>query len=65
MKIATWMNLLPALVIALPLLGGALALPLRRLGERGRGRARFPAGRDRGEDGMGALRRVERINLSF
>lgn len=36
MKIATWMNLLPALVIALPLLGGALALPLRRLGERGR-----------------------------
>jgi len=33
---ATLMNLLPALVIALPLLGGALALPLRRLGERGR-----------------------------
>jgi multicomponent Na+:H+ antiporter subunit D len=33
---ATLMNLLPALVVALPLLGGALALPLRRLGERGR-----------------------------
>ena len=30
------MDFLPALVIALPLLGGALALPLRRLGERGR-----------------------------
>ena len=33
---ATMMNLLPALVVALPLLGGVLALPLRRLGERGR-----------------------------
>ena len=30
------MNMLPALIIALPLLGGALALPLRRLGERRR-----------------------------
>jgi len=33
---ATLMNLLPALTVALPLLGGALALPLRRLGERRR-----------------------------
>jgi multicomponent Na+:H+ antiporter subunit D len=33
---ATLMNFLPALVVALPLLGGVLALPLRRLGERGR-----------------------------
>ena len=33
---AALMNLLPALVVALPLLGGALALPLRRLGERPR-----------------------------
>jgi multicomponent Na+:H+ antiporter subunit D len=32
----TLMTLLPALVIALPLLGGALALPLRPLGERRR-----------------------------
>ena len=36
MQQATLMNLLPALVVALPLLGGALALPLRRLGERRR-----------------------------
>ena len=36
MKSATLMNLLPPLIVALPLLGGALALPLRRLGERGR-----------------------------
>jgi multicomponent Na+:H+ antiporter subunit D len=33
---ATLMNLLPALIVALPLLGGALVLPLRRLGERRR-----------------------------
>ena len=33
---ATLMDLLPALVVALPLLGGVLALPLRRLGERPR-----------------------------
>jgi len=36
MQQATLMNLLPTLVVALPLLGGALALPLRRLGERTR-----------------------------
>jgi multicomponent Na+:H+ antiporter subunit D len=36
MELATPMNLLPALAVALPLLGGALALPLRRLGERRR-----------------------------
>jgi multicomponent Na+:H+ antiporter subunit D len=34
MSQAIFMNLLPALVVALPLVGGALALPLRRLGER-------------------------------
>ncbi len=33
---AMLMDLLPALTIALPLLGGALAWPLRRLGEHGR-----------------------------
>jgi multicomponent Na+:H+ antiporter subunit D len=36
LKSATLMNLLPPLIVALPLLGGALALPMRRLGERGR-----------------------------
>jgi multicomponent Na+:H+ antiporter subunit D len=36
MQPATLMNLLPVLVVALPLLGGALALPLRRFGERTR-----------------------------
>ena len=36
MDSTTLMNLLPALIVALPLLGGMLALPLRRLGERGR-----------------------------
>jgi multicomponent Na+:H+ antiporter subunit D len=33
---ANLMNMLPALIVALPLLGGALALPLRRFGERRR-----------------------------
>jgi multicomponent Na+:H+ antiporter subunit D len=33
---ATLMNLLPALIVALPLVGGVLALPLRRLGEHRR-----------------------------
>jgi multicomponent Na+:H+ antiporter subunit D len=33
MDAATFMTLLPALIVALPLLGGVLALPLRRLGE--------------------------------
>lgn len=36
MASTTLMTLLPAIVIALPLLGGTLALPLRRCGARGR-----------------------------
>ncbi len=36
MQLPTLMNLLPPLIVALPLLGGVLALPLRRLGERRR-----------------------------
>jgi multicomponent Na+:H+ antiporter subunit D len=36
MDSAALMNLLPAIIVALPLIGGVLALPLRRLGERRR-----------------------------
>jgi multicomponent Na+:H+ antiporter subunit D len=36
MQAANFIHLLPALIVALPLAGGALALPLRSLGERAR-----------------------------